>query len=189
MEGRPLDEQELIVRSQNGDTRAFEDLVRIHQQLALRAAYLVVRDPDEAEDVTQDAFVKAYRGLERFRLGSPFRPWVLRIVRNEALNRVRGRKRRDQLAVRAAGDPVLGDAAPSPETVVLADEEKQVVLTALNALPERYRSVISHRYLLGLSLRETSAVLGIPHGTVKSRTARALEQLRRSPSVVREEST
>ena len=178
VEGRPLDEQELIARSRDGDTGAFEQLVRIHQGIALRVAYLVVRDHSEAEDVTQDAFVKAFGSLGRFRPGAPLRPWLLRIVRNEALNRVRSRKRRERLALRAGYDPVSGDAVPSPEAVVTTEDLNQRVLDALDGLPERHRSVVAHRFLLDLSERETARVLGIPVGTVKSRTARALDKLR-----------
>lgn len=179
MEGRPLEEHDLIERSKSGDTAAFEQLVRIHQGMAIRMAYLVVRDHVEAEDVTQDAFVKAYRSLGRFRGGSPFRPWLLKIVRNEALNRVRGSKRRHQLALREGSDPVSGGAAPSPETEVVSESERARVLSAIDELPERYRAVLSHRFLLELSVEETATTLGIPRGTVKSRTARGLGQLRR----------
>ncbi len=178
MEGRPLDERQLIASAQNGDTRAFEQLVRLHQGIALRVAYLVVRNPSEAEDVTQDAFVKAYRSLDKFRAEAPFRPWLLRIVRNEALNRVRGIKRRDRLALRAANDPASGDAAPSPEAVVLSEEERGRLLAEIDGLPERYRSVVVHRYLLGMSEQEAAVILGIPAGTVKSRSSRALARLR-----------
>lgn len=183
MEGRPLDERELIASAQNGDTRAFEQLVRIHQGTALRVAYLVVRDPSEAEDVTQDAFVKAYRSLDRFRGEDPFRPWLLRIVRNEALNRVRSTKRRERLALRVINDPVSGDAAPSPETEVMSEEERRRLLGLIEDLPERYRSVLVHRYLLDLSVEETSEILGLPLGTVKSRSSRALQRLRKSLAI------
>jgi RNA polymerase sigma-70 factor (ECF subfamily) len=179
VEGRPLDERELIARAQHGDTRAFEQLVRIHQGIALRVAYLVVRNPSEAEDVTQDALVKAYRSLDRFHVESPFRPWLLRIVRNEALNRVRSNKRRDRLAIQVGRDPVSGDTALSPEAVVLTAEEGRRLLARIDDLPERYRSVVIHRYLLDLSEQETAEILGVPAGTVKSRTSRALERLRK----------
>lgn len=178
VEGRPLDERELIASAQDGDIRAFEELVRTHQAIALRVAYLVVRDSSEAEDVTQDAFVKAYRSMGRFRRGAPFRPWLLRIVRNEALNRVRGTKRRERLVLRTAGDPVSGDAAPSPEAEVMTDEQNRRLLALIDDLPVRYRSVIVHRYLLDLSEKETAGVLGLPVGTVKSRAHRALARLR-----------
>ena len=188
VEGRPLDEQALIARAQDGDTRAFEQLVRIHQGLALRVAYLVVRDHAEAEDVTQDALVKAYRSLDKFRVDAPFRPWLLRIVRNEALNRVRGTGRRERLALRAGTDPASGDAAPSPEAEVILEEERARLLTLIDELPARFRSVVVHRYLLDLSEQETSEVLGLPLGTVKSRSSRALDRLRRSLGPESEES-
>jgi len=180
VEGRPLDEQELIASAKNGDTRAFGQLVRIHQGIALRVAYLVVRDPSEAEDVTQDAFVKAYRSLDRFRGEAPFRPWLLRIVRNEALNRVRSTKRRERLALQVINDPVSGDAVPSPETEVMSEEERRRLLGLIEDLPERYRSVLVHRYLLDLSEEETSEILRLPVGTVKSRSSRAMQRLRKS---------
>jgi RNA polymerase sigma-70 factor (ECF subfamily) len=178
VEGRPLQEGDLIERSRNGDVVAFEQLVRAHQDVAIRMAHLVVRDHAEAEDVTQESFVKAYTALSGFRDGSPFRPWLLKIVRNEALNRVRSAKRRHQLALREASDPVSGGAAPSPETVVVTRSDQVTVLAAIDALPDRYRAVLTHRFLLEFSERETALVLGIPPGTVKSRTSRGLERLR-----------
>ncbi|MGF1617952.1 MAG: RNA polymerase sigma factor [Acidimicrobiia bacterium] len=183
VEGRPLDERNLIESAKNGDTRAFEQLVRTHQGIALRVAYLVVRNQSEAEDVTQDAFVKAYRSLARFQLESPFRPWLLRIVRNEALNRVRSTKRRERLALQVTRDPVSGDAASSPEAEVVWQEERGHLLGLIEDLPERYRSVLHCRYLLDLSEEETSETLGLPIGTVKSRNSRALQRLRKSLAV------
>ena len=93
---------------------------------------------------------------------------------------MRSAKRRERLTVRAAHHLVSGDAAPSPETEVMTQEQRRQVLAVVDELPERYRSVVTHRYLLGMSEKETSGILGIPQGTVKSRTARALEKLRNS---------
>ena len=183
VEGRPLDERNLIASAKNGDTQAFEQLVRTHQGIALRVAYLVVRDSSEAEDVTQDAFVKAYRSLDRFQIEAPFRPWLLRIVGNEALNQVRSTKRRERLALQVTRDPVSGDAASSPETEVLRLEERGHLLGLIEALPERFRSVLYCRYLLDLSEEETAAILELPVGTVKSRGSRALQRLRNSFAV------
>ena len=177
MEGRPLNEQDLIQRAKGGDIAAFEALVQTHRQVALRVAFLVVSDQGEAEDVTQEAFVKAYRAMSRFRIDASFRPWLLRIVRNEALNQRRRRGRQERLSLRLTHDPVSGGAAPSPETTVMTAVERQTILEAVNALPDRYRDVVTHRYLLGLSEAETAATLRIPGGTVKSRTARALHRL------------
>lgn len=178
MEGRPLDENELIERSRHGDSAAFEQLVRAHQGMAIRIAYLVVRDHAEAEDVTQDALVKAYGSLGRFREDSPFRPWLLRIVRNEALNHLRSSNRRQNLAIREGIDPVSGGAAPSPEIAVVSAADRARLLEAIDQLPKRYGAVITHRFLLELSEDETASVLGIAKGTVKSRTSRGLGRLR-----------
>jgi RNA polymerase sigma-70 factor (ECF subfamily) len=186
VEGRPLDEQEQILRAKSGDVLAFEVLVRSHQQIALRVAYLVVGDGSVAEDVTQEAFVKAYRAMPRFRSDGSFRPWLLRIVRNEALNHRRGWGRQERLALRLAHDPVSGGAAPSPETTVIAGVERERVLEAVRDLPDRYRDVVTHRYLLGLSEAETAATLGLALGTVKSRTSRALDRLESSLSALKE---
>ena len=180
VEGRPLQEEQLVERAREGDLDAFGELVRRHQAMALRVAALVVGDPTEAEDVTQDAFVKAHHNLHRFTPGRPFRPWLLTIVRNESRNRRRRRGRQAQLALRAASDPVSGGAAPSPEAEVISGEERGRLLALIEDLPERYRSVLVHRYLLDLSEDETSAILGLPPGTVKSRCSRALARLRRS---------
>ena len=178
MEGRPRDETELVLRAQRGDSRAFEELVRAHWEVLFRVAYLVTGDAAEAEDVGQEALVKSWRALGRFRAGEPVRPWLLTIVANEARNRRRSAGRRSQLLLRAAREAVSGDAAPSPETTLIGAEERSLLLERLEALPEQARLVLACRYLLGLSELETAAVMGVRPGTVKSRTARALERLR-----------
>jgi RNA polymerase sigma-70 factor (ECF subfamily) len=124
--------------------------------------------------------VKAWRALGRFRRGSPFRPWLLRIVANEARNRRRSSGRRAALALRAAHEAGSGDAAPSPETVVVAADERARLVAALDGLPEDARVVLACRFLLELSEAETAAALDVRPGTVKSRTARALDRLRES---------
>jgi RNA polymerase sigma factor (sigma-70 family) len=152
--------------------------VREHQGIAFRTAYLITGSAADAEESAQDGFVKAYRALGRFRSGSPFRPWVLSIVANEARNRKRSAGRRTALALRAAGEAPSGDAAPSPEGVLLAAEEREVLLAAVNGLREDDRLVIGCRYFLELSEEETAAALGVRRGTVKSRLSRALARLR-----------
>ena len=178
VEGRPLKESELISNARKGVVGAYEKLVLENQHVALRVAYLVVRSHAEAEDVTQEAFVKAYQSLGRFRDGEPFTPWLLKIVRNEALNRRRGSGRREQATLRLAAEPSSGDAAPSPETAAVISEERRVLLDAIESLPSRYRAVIEARFLLELSESETATMLGLKPGTVKSRTSRGLSRLR-----------
>ncbi|HEX6762962.1 MAG TPA: RNA polymerase sigma factor [Gaiellaceae bacterium] len=168
----------LVLRAQRGDERAFETLAQCHWETAFRLAFLITRNAADAEDVTQEAFVKAWRALGRFRSTRPLRPWLLRIVANEARNRRRSTGRRAQLALRAHAAQVSGDAAPSPEELAVAADERARLLEALEGLNEQARLVLACRYLLDLSEADTAAALGIRRGTVKSRTARALEQLR-----------
>ena len=177
MEGRPLEDAELIERARKGEVMAYEELVRRYQDVAVRAAHVIAPDGD-AEDAAQEAFVKAYAALSRFRTGSPFRPWLLRIVTNEARNRRRSAGRRTGLALRAAEDRPLGDAAPSPESAVLAGETRQALLAAINGLRDEDREIIGARYFLDLSEAEAAETLGLPRGTVKSRLSRALSRLR-----------
>jgi RNA polymerase sigma factor (sigma-70 family) len=176
---RPQDDEgELVERARRGDERAYEELVRRHQGIAFRTAYVVAGDATDAEDAAQEGFVKAYRALGRFRAGAPFRPWLLQIVANEARNRRRSAGRRAGLALRAAGEDPSGGAAPSPEGSVLAGEERERLLAALTGLREEDRLVIACRYFLDLSEEETAAALDWRRGTVKSRTSRALARLR-----------
>jgi RNA polymerase sigma factor (sigma-70 family) len=178
VEGRPPPERELVRRARAGDGRAFEELVRPHWETAVRLAYLITGSHAEAEDAAQDALVKAWRALTRFRASRPLRPWLLRIVANEARNRRRASGRRAQLELKAANEQVSGDAAPSPEVLAVAADEARRVLASFDELPERARLVLGCRYLLDLSEAETAAALGVRRGTVKSRTSRALEALR-----------
>jgi RNA polymerase sigma factor (sigma-70 family) len=175
---RPLDEHELIERAKRGDVSAYEALVRAHQGIAFRTAFLIARDPSDAEEAAQDGFVKAYRALGRFRRGAPFRPWLLQIVANEARNRRRSAGRRANLALRLADEVRPGDAVPSPEAALLSDERRAELLAAVEGLREEERLVVSCRFFLGLSEDETAQTLGLKLGTVKSRTSRALAQLR-----------
>jgi RNA polymerase sigma factor (sigma-70 family) len=175
---RPPREDELVERARHGDGAAFGTLVRDHQELAFRTAYLITRNAADAEDAAQAALVKAFYALPRFRRGAPLRPWLLAIVANEARNRLRSAARRDALALRAAHEAPPGDAAPSPEGALLAGEERAALLAALDGLSDADRLVLSCRYLLGLGEEETATVLSVRRGTVKSRTARALERLR-----------
>jgi len=167
----------LIDRARAGDVGAYETLVRRYQDVALRTAYLVAPEADAA-DAVQDAFLKAYAALPQFRSGSPLRPWLLRIVANEARNRRRSATRRTGLAMRASMAAPRDELAPSPEAEVIADEGRRHLLAALTELRDEERDVIGARYLLGLSEAETAAALAIPPGTVKSRTARGLARLR-----------
>jgi RNA polymerase sigma factor (sigma-70 family) len=157
---------------------AYEELVRRHQDAALRTACLVLAGEADAEDAVQDAFVKAYAALGRFRSGASFRPWIMRIVANEARNRRRSAGRRVGLALRLAEDRPSDDAAPSPEAAVLAKERRTALLDAMAGLSDEDRLVLGYRYFLDLGEAEMAEALGIPRGTVKSRLSRAMARLR-----------
>jgi RNA polymerase sigma factor (sigma-70 family) len=163
--------------AREGDVEAYERLVQRYQRLAFRVAWMVVRDPGEAEDAVQDAFVKAWYALPSFRPGSPFRPWILRIVSNEAKNRARSARRRDDLALRA-GAVRVDDQTPSPEVAALAHEEATALVRAMGQLNDRDRQVIAYRYLFDLSEAELAQTLGVRPGTAKSRLSRAMSRLR-----------
>jgi len=170
-------EQRLLDRARRGDAAAFDALVRSHQTLAFRTACVFSANPHDAEEATQDAFLKAWRALPRFRRGAPFRPWLLAIVANEARSRGRSGTRRTRREERAAAlEPP--PAPVGPEAAVLVRERQAELAAALAALPERDRVVLTLRYLLDLSERETAAALGCRLGPVKSRASRALERLR-----------
>jgi RNA polymerase sigma-70 factor (ECF subfamily) len=178
VEDRPPSDAALAERARNGDEHAFEELVRLYQGIAFRTAYLLTGSAADAEEAAQAGFVKAWTALPRFRRGAEFRPWLLRIVANEAHNRRRSSTRREALARRAVALDASGDAVPSPEAAALDEESRRALLDAVNRLDDRDRDVIACRYFLELSEQETADVLGVRRGTVKSRTARALERLR-----------
>ena len=171
---RALTESELIALASEGDGDAYASLVRAHQDIAFRTAMLITQVAADAEEAAQDAFVKAWRALPRFRAGEPWRPWLLTIVANEARNRRRSAGRRTALALRV--QPPQDDV--SAEATVLAAESRAALLGVMAGLRDDDRLVLGCRYLLELSEAETAAALGVKPGTVKSRTSRALDRLR-----------
>lgn len=167
-------ESSLIERARTGDVDAFARLVAEHRTVALRVAYAIA-GPD-AEDATQEAFIKAYRNLDRFRAESAFRPWLLTIVANEARNGRRSAGRRGNLALRVAARREA-DVASAEDEAVRA-EGRQALLDAVATLGERDREIVALRFFAGLSEAEMATALDVPAGTVKSRLSRALARLR-----------
>jgi RNA polymerase sigma-70 factor (ECF subfamily) len=176
VEVRDLDDAEVVAAVTAGDRDAFRLLVERYGALAQRTAVLLGAGCD-ADDVVQEAFVRAYRALPRFRRGEPFRPWLLRIVVNQAHNAHRGRSRAQSALDRAAAWPpaTVGD---EPADAAVAGEQRDELLAALGGLKPADREVLALRFLLDLSEEETATALGVAKGTVKSRTARALQRLR-----------
>lgn len=174
-QGSALDDGELITRAKDGDADAFGALVERYQTVALRVAYLLTAA--DAEDVVQEAFVNAYRQLHRFRDGKPFRPWLLKIVANEAHNSRRSAGRRRGLALRA-GDRGGATEATLPEEQVIDRERAHVLAVALGTLSDDDRLVLAYRWFAGMSEAEMAHALGCRPGTVKSRLSRAHGRLR-----------
>ena len=172
-------EDHLLRLARDGDADAFAELVRAHQDIAFRTAMLITRNAADAEDAAQEAFVKAWQALPRFRVGRPVRPWLLTIVANQARDRRRATGRREGLWLRAARrERAAGEEDHSPEAGLLAGEVRGDLLEALGALREEDRLVLGCRFLLDLGEAETAAALGVRPGTVKSRTSRGLARLR-----------
>ena len=163
-----------------GDREAYAELVRRNAPIALRTATLLGAGSD-AEDVVQEAFVKAYGALSTFRRGAAFRPWLLRIVSNETRNLHRGagrRRAREQVVWERTEPLLLGTAESSdPAGALLATERPRELVVSMAKLSEAQRQVVTCRFLLDLDERETATVLNLPRGTVKSRLSRALRTL------------
>ncbi len=172
------EEQRLIARAQQGDVQAYEALVKQYQEVAFRAAYLITHDEHEAADAAQDGFLRAYHALRSFDLGRPFRPWLLRIVTNLALNRVLSLQRRASMTERYARQTLVDNRPVSIDGHVVKREQRRRLLGAVERLPRDQQVLIGLRYLLELPESEVAATLKIPLGTVKSRLHRTLARLR-----------
>ena len=166
---------ELVARARRGDETAFEQLVLRHQRYAFNLAYRVIGNYAEAEDVTQEAFVRAWRGLPGFRGQARFATWLYRIVYNLCLNRL-PRLRRELLQAEPLEEAVV-DLAPAPPDVFEVQERLAFLHEELNRLPAKYRLVLTLRYLQDLSYAEIAAALDVPMGTVKTHLHRARQLL------------
>jgi len=167
---------ELLARTRRGDEVAFEQLVLRHQRYAFNLAYRVLGDYAEAEDVTQEAFVRVWRGLSGFRGQARFTTWLYRIVHNLCLNRLPGLRR--ELLQTEPLEEVLADSDPSPAELFDAQERLAFLHAQLDRLPGKYRLVLTLRYLQHLSYDEIAAALDVPMGTVKTHIHRARQLLR-----------
>jgi RNA polymerase sigma-70 factor (ECF subfamily) len=176
LEHTETSESELIVRAIDGDTAAFGTLYERYLNAIYRYVYYNVTDHSEAEDLTENVFLKAWQALPRFRLqGANFRAWLYRIAHNTVVDRHRTRKQE------ASFEEVshLQDSAPTPESVVEADQEVLRLSAALSRLKPRARQVILYRFISGLSHAETAAALGVSEGHVRVLQHRALKRMRR----------
>ncbi len=180
-----MDEIALIGLARDGDLNSFNRLVLEYQNMAYNLAARMLGDDDAAEDVTQTAFLSAYRSLDSFRGGS-FRAWVMRMVSNACYDELRRRKRRPTVSLEPVNEddeeiesPAwLADEAPSPEIQMEHAELEQALQSCLQGLPEEFRAVVLMVDVEGLDYQEVSLATGKPLGTVKSRLARARLKMR-----------
>ena len=168
----------MIRHAQQGDAAAYEALVRRYQAVAFRTAWLILGDVDDAHDVTQSGFLKAWLGLASVDPGRSFQPWLLTIVANEARNRRRSRRRWLARVLPEDRVELLAETGPSLEQSVSDRDEVAAVLRELARMEETDRLTLWCRHVLGMSEQETADVMACAVGTVKSRTHRALERLR-----------
>ena len=182
-----MDEESLVRAAKRGDLDAFNRLVIEYQSRAYNLAYRFMSDPASAADVTQDAFISAFRGLGKFRGGS-FRSWLLRIVVNACYDELRRRKRRPTSSLDEFsddGDRLFAEAGASfsyeskkPEQEIERSELRAAIEKCLEELPSDFKAVAVLVDVQGFDYKETARVVGSPVGTVKSRLARARGRLR-----------
>lgn len=169
-------EADLIRQARNGDEQAYTALVQQHDEAVFRLAYLIMGDADEAKDVAQETFIRAYQQLDRFDDTRPMRPWLLRIATNLARNRRRALGR--YVAAVQRFFTITPHMSPNTESQTLQHWEAQELWEAIRQLDIKDQEVIYLRFMLGLSVQETADILGIKAGTVKSRLSRALDRLK-----------
>jgi RNA polymerase sigma-70 factor (ECF subfamily) len=173
-----LDQALLVHRAVSGDDSSWSVLMRRHQEVVYRLAALISGDPDEADDIAQETFLRAYDALERFDPERPMRPWLLRITRNTAYNRMRA-ARRYLAALRKAArlDPSLSAPGRSPDEDGSRRALRNLLWQAVQRLSHTDQEVIYLRYYLEMSQAEAAEALEVAQGTVKSRLHRALARL------------
>ena len=173
--GRREREPELLGRAKHGDHDAYARLVRPYERAAYRVAAAITGHGADAEEAMQNGFLKAYRGLDRFRAGAVFKPWLLRIVVNEAHNVRRSELRHERLAARAAER--RGTAAPAADEAVVEREEAETVLRALAELSDADRLALALRYFAELPDAEAAGLAGASTGAYRVRVLRARRRL------------
>jgi RNA polymerase sigma-70 factor (ECF subfamily) len=177
-----FDENAALAAAVKGDRVAFGRLVRAYQRRAYAIAYSYVSNREDALELSQEAFVRAFRAMAHFDTKMPFYPWLYRIVRNACLNHLKRKRRRGETSLDAMLDTGFDatDERPSPEAASENDELRIAIQRAMTRLTSDQQEIIRLRHFLELSYAEIAACLGIPQGTVMSRLHAARKALRRA---------
>ncbi len=181
---RMENDRAFVAKARSGDTDAFRALVERHSRVLFRLAFRMTGNAEDAEDVVQESFLRAYRQLDKFDERASFGTWMYRIAANCSLDLVRLRKRRNQAPVVAEGPdesvPELPSLAPSPERIALSGEVRERLAAAMNELSETERVAFVLRHFEGLRLEEIGEVLECQPGAAKHSVFRAVQKLRRA---------
>ncbi len=165
---------DLVAMTLGGNPEAFATLVERYDRAVYHLAYRTLHDVEEARDVAQESFFKAFRSLRTFKPGAKFSTWIFAIAYHACCDRLNRRKRYSNEEL-----PERADASAGPEHQAIAGDDARRVRAAIDALPEKYRSVITLYHLQGKQYEEIAQVLGLPMGTVKTHLFRAKEHLRK----------
>ena len=174
--GAPLPDEELVSRARNRDSDAMDELVRRHHASAFRVALGILKDEDAASDAAQDAFIKAIRGLDRFRGEASFRTWLLSIAANEARGLLRKAGRRREIELDMAGAVAVSREAA--EDTLEAAQETDRLKAFLEELPEKQRQAVTLRIFEGLSFREVGALIGSSEGAARVNYHHGIRRIR-----------
>lgn len=182
-----MEEKEIIQRAIVGDTGAFEQLVVRYQTQVYNLAYRMVNQEADAQDLAQEAFIRAWRALSSFQFSSQFSTWLYRLTTNICIDFLRAQKRNKTVSMTVLQDEEaqqwdMEDAAPLPEEQMIDREQHDAMEQAIAELDEEYREVLILRVVNECSYQQIAQVLDIREGTVKSRLSRAREQLRKKLS-------
>ena len=174
-----IETEELVRRCQRGDELAIGALIRRYQNYVFRLCFLVMRSEQDAEDMAQETFIRAFRALPRFevREGASFEAWLYRIAVNACRSRMR-RKWYQVLPWPSPAPDVVAEPEAQPDRLVIKDERRNEILEAIDSLGEKHRLVVILRYYAGLSNEEIAQTLSIPSGTVRSRLHTARQRLK-----------
>lgn len=179
-----MEESEILRQAASGKTEAFEELVRQYEKPVYNLALRMVRNPEDAQDLAQEAFLRAWRGLGQFQFESAFSTWLYRLTSNVCIDFLRRQKKQVQSSLTVcdeeeqARELSVPDPAPLPEERAIANEQRALVRQAMDQLETEHRQILTLRVIQGLSYQEIGQILELKEGTVKSRLARAREKIR-----------